>query len=78
MSKMKNVAKNELVLHDPYYNALCGGRRPMPELIGIKCIFGLFLHKEKFLFLGRLSLKCADDSMEKIPSEMEVAPRYNC
>ena len=25
MSKMKNVAKNEIVLHDPYSNALCGG-----------------------------------------------------
>ena len=23
MSKMKNVAKNEIVLHDPYSNALC-------------------------------------------------------
>ena len=23
LSKMKNVAKNEIVLHDPYSNALC-------------------------------------------------------
>ena len=23
MPKMKNVAKNEIVLHDPYFNALC-------------------------------------------------------
>ena len=25
MPKMKNVAKNEIVLHDPYSNALWGG-----------------------------------------------------
>ena len=26
MPKMKNVAKNEIVLHDPYSNALWGGQ----------------------------------------------------
>ena len=26
MSKLKNVAKNKIVLHNPYFNALWGGR----------------------------------------------------
>ena len=30
---MKNVAKNEIVLHDPYSNALWGGRRLMANAI---------------------------------------------
>ena len=29
MPKMKNVAKNEIVLHDPYSNALWGGGATM-------------------------------------------------
>ena len=32
MPKMKNVAKNEIVLHDPYSNALC----PPPCVIDIQ------------------------------------------
>ena len=29
MSKLKNMAKNEIVLHDPYCNALWGGVTPL-------------------------------------------------
>ena len=47
MPKMKNVAKNEIVLHDPYSNALC----PPPLLLA---------EKNRYVVLDGASLDCYD------------------